>query len=214
MARINLQDIELDQIYDFIENGISEESKIPKEIADYLEMMDKVRGMHLRIDKYASKDAIVNHLIKVDGLSRYLASKLYDQTVEYFYCDNRVSKSAWRNVYAELLMKVIVFAIEKAKDTADAAKIGRMILDLGKLRQLDQPDKEDLPVELFQRPFKLYTTDAEALGMGKVDRAKLAEFIDSFDELSEAEKIQIKREAQILPVKVFLDAEEDPRKTG
>jgi hypothetical protein len=214
MERIKLEDIDLQQIYDFIENGISENTKIPEAVANYLEMMDKVRGMHLRIDKYASKDAIVNHLIKVEGLSRYMANKLYDQTIEYFYCETRISKNAWRNVYAELMMKVIVFAIEKAKDASDAAKIGKMIVDLGKLRQLDQPDKEELPAELFQRPFKLYTTDAEALGMGKVNRAQLAEFIDSLEELSEAEKIQIKREAQILPVKVFLDEEEDPRKTG
>lgn len=214
MERIKLKDIDLDNIYEFIENGITEETKIPKDIADYLEMMDKVRGMHLRIDKYASKDAIVNHLIKVDGLSRYMATKLYDQTIEYFYCDTRISKEAWRNVLAEMMQKIIVFAIEKAKDVSDAAKIGKMIADMAKLRQLDQPDKDELPFELFQRPFKLYMTDAKALGMPDADRIKLAEFIDSLEDLSEAQKIQIKREAQILPVKVFLDETEDPRKAG
>ena len=75
-------------------------SKAPQEIVDYLDLMDKIRGMHLRIDRYGGKDAIVNHLMKVEGLSRYLANKAYNQAMEYFYADNDISKEAWRNIIA------------------------------------------------------------------------------------------------------------------
>lgn len=205
----DLQDISLDEIYDFIELGSREDA--PVEIVDYLSQMDKVRGMYLRIDKYASKDAILNHLKKVDGLSHYLANKLYNQTIEYFYCDTDISKAAWRNVYAEKMEKVINFAIAKMVDTSDASKVAKMILDIGKIRGLDQPDKEDLPEGLFNKPFKLYTTNAEDVGMIKADRRGIAEFIDGLSELTELQKEIIKREAGDMPFKLFLDKEENPR---
>ena len=192
MAKISdIKDIDLDHIYEFMEGGISKE--MPQDVADYLEMMDKVRGMRLRIDKWASKDAIVSHLIKIDGLSYYLANKLYNQAVEFFYCDSSISKAAWRNVYAEQMEKVISFAIAMMKDATDAAKVGRMILDMAKIRQLDQLDIEELPQELFDRPFKLYTINPEDLGLPGINRHKLAQFIDNLEDMSEAEKDIIRR---------------------
>ena len=205
----SLQDISLDEIYDFIEVGSRETA--PEGMVDYLSQMDKVRGMYLRIDKYASKDAILNHLKKGDGLSHYLANKLYNQTMEYFYCDTDISKSAWRNIYAEKMEKVINFAIAKMVDTADASKVAKMILDIGKLRGLDQADKEDFPLEIFAKPFKLYTTNPEDVGMIKADRRQIAEFVDGLGELTELQKDIIKREAGVLPFKLFLEKEEDPR---
>jgi hypothetical protein len=205
----DLRDIELDEIYDFMENGIPTDDKSATMI--YMLEMDKVRGMALRIDKYASKDAIVNHLIKVDKYSRYFATKLYNNTMEYFYCDTTISKTAWRNIYAEKMEKVINFSIRVMKDTSDASKVGKMIAELGKMRQLDQPDIDDFPSELFDRPFKLYTLDPEMAGIPKADRREISAFIDGLPELSELEKEVIRREAGILPLKVFLDNDEDPR---
>jgi hypothetical protein len=119
----DLRDIELDEIYDFIENGIPTDDK--SETMIYMLEMDKVRGMALRIDKYASKDAIVNHLIKVDKYSRYFATKLYNNTMEYFYCDTTISKTAWRNIYAEKMEKVINFSIHVMKDASETARSAR-----------------------------------------------------------------------------------------
>lgn len=205
----SLQDISLDEIYDFIETG--DRDKADPSVIEYLEYMDKVRAMCLRIDKYGSKDAVVNHLVKVDNLSRYLANKLYNQTLEYFYCETDISKAAWRNIYAEKMEKVVNFAIAKMKDTSDAAKVVKMIFEMGKLRRLDQEDKEEFPMELFAKPFKLYTIDPEAVGIPKADRREIAQFIDSLTELNELQKESIKREAGELPFKLFLDKEEDPR---
>lgn len=205
----DLRDIELDEIYDFMENGIPGDSN--SEIMEYMLEMDKVRGMFLRIDKYASKDAIINHLQTVDKYSRAFASKLYNQTMEYFYCDTTISKAAWRNVYAEKMEKVINFAIHNMKDTTDASKVSKMIFELGKLRQLDEPDIDDLPEGLFDRPFKLYTLDPEKAGIDKADRRELATFIDKLPELSELHKDLLKQEAGIFPHKIFLDEHEDPR---
>lgn len=209
MASKDLRDIELDEIYDFVENGVPGEDTSDTML--YMLEMEKVRGMYLRLKNFPSKDHIVNHLIKVDGYSRYFANKLYNQAMEYFYCDTTISKAAWRNIYAEKMEKLIAFAIQTMKDTADASKVGKMIADLGKLRQLDQPDMEDLPEELFKRPFKLYTMNPEDVGIPKADRREIAAFIDKLPELTELERDIIKREAGALPMKVFLEKEEDPR---
>lgn len=205
----DMRDIELDEIYDFVENGIPSENKSDTML--YMLEMDKVRGMFLRIDKFASKDAILNHLTKIDGYSRYFATKLYNNAIEYFYCDTTISKAAWRNVYAEKMEKTINFAIATMKDTSDAAKVGKMIAELGKLRQLDQPDLDDFPSELFDKPFKLYTLDPEMAGIPKADRRGVADFIDGLPELTELQRETIKREAGVLPLKVFLENQEDPR---
>lgn len=205
----DLRDISLDEIYDFIENGIASDET--SDTMQYMLLMEKVRGMILRIDKYASKDAVVNHLHKVDKYSLPFATKLYNQAVEYFYSDTTISKAAWRNLYAEQMEKVVSFAIGAMKDTSDASKVAKMIFEMGKLRQLDQPDIEDFPEGLFDRPFKLYTMDPEKVGIPKADRREVAAFIDRLTELTELEKDTLKREAGELPFKAFLEPYEDPR---
>lgn len=207
---MNIEDVSLSHIYDFMETGNPQ--KAPAEIVSYLEMLDKIRSMKLRIDKFSSKDAIIKHLILVDKLSRYKATQLYDETIEYFYSEVNISKKAWRNLYAEQMEKVISFALQTMKDVNDASKVAKMITETAELRGVNEPDKEELPDEIFQPPFVIYTSDAEQAGLPKVDRNRLKQLIEKFPELSEKEKIQIQREAQVLPLKIFPDEHEDARK--
>lgn len=99
------------------------------------------------------------------------------------------------------------------KDVSDAQKVVKMLLDNFDLRGGNEPDKEELPESLFQTPWVVYSADAEFLGMPKVNRVALAEMIDKYPELTEKEKIRIKQEALILPLKVFPNEQEDPRKS-
>ena len=208
--RLRLEDISLDHIYDFIENGNPDDAD--PAIVEYLEQLDKVRGMKLRFDRWASKDAIIGHLIKVDGMTRYLANQLYNDALQYFYCDSTISKEAWRNLYAEDQEKDIAVARMLAKDASDFAKISKMRKELAELRGLFKDDPEELPEEWFQKPWKLYAMDAEFLGMPAIDRPKLAKQIDTLPELTEKERELIKREAAIMTPKLFLDESENPRK--
>ena len=211
MRRYQLEDISLDIIRDFIENGDRENAD--EGIIEYLDTIEKIRSMKLRFDEYPSKDHIIKHLIKVDGHSSYLANQLYNDTIEYFYCENKISKQAWRNLYAEEAEKDIALARMLAKDTSDLAKISRMRKELAELRGLDKEEKEELPEEWFAKPWKLYATDSEMLGLPSVDRHKLASQIDNLPELSEKVREMVKREAGILPIKIFMDEQEDARKS-
>lgn len=208
---MKVEDIDISHIYNFMENGRSDNA--PQEIIDYLHLLDKVHGMCQRIDIYGSKEAVVKHLVTVDKLSRLKANKVYEESREYFYRDSNISKAAYINIYAEKMEKLIAFAMLTMKDSSDAAKIAKMIVDVAKVRQLDVPDKEELPAELFRAPFIVYTSNAEELGMPKADRNKLAKIIDELPDVSEKAKMQIKREAEILPLNVFPDEQEDARKS-
>lgn len=208
---MNIENITLDDIYAFIE---SKTKTISPEIEKYLDLMDKVRGMYLRIGDFGSRDSIVNHLMRVEKLSRYLAQKVYNDALEYFYCENEISKQAWRNLIAEKHEKLINMAIEMAKDVNDLSKIAKMNMELGTLRELDKEDPIELPLEVFQKPFKLYSYDAEMLGLPtKVDRKKLLEFINELPELTEKERQLILQESLYEPLNLFPEDHENVRKS-
>jgi len=206
----DIQDIDLEVIYDFIENGKPDNA--PKGVAEYLVALDLVRGMYLRFDRFGSKDAIINHLRSVEGYSYYMANKLYNQAMEYFYCDSEISKASWRNIIAQKMEKAISIGLMMAENVGDIAKVNKMMAEMAKVLGLDQPDKEELPMEVFTRPFKMYSVDAEFLGLPPANRRELAQFVDELPDLSESVKVMLKREAMILPVKAFLDDAENPRK--
>lgn len=209
---MTINEISLDHIYDFMEKGNL--NNAPEEIVLYLEMLDKIRGMFLRIDVFGTKESIVKHLMLVDKISRYKAMQLCDEAQQYFYSDSKISKQAWRTIYAEKAEKMINFAMQTVKNPTDAAKVVKMLLDVAELRGINLPEQEELPAELFQPPWVIYSADAEFLGLEtKANRHRLAEMIDAFPELTEKQRVQIKREAQILPIKVFPNEQEDGRKS-
>ncbi len=206
----DLQDIELEHIYAFIDSG---STKMPEAIEHYLEIMDKIRGMHLRIDRYGGKDSIVNHLIKVEGISRYLANKAYNQAMEYFYADSDISKEAWLNIILNKMEKNISLAQMLAKDVNDLAKVNAMMKDLRDTVILARPEKSDLPEGVYDKPNKMYTLTMEDLGRESQPKKELSEFIKTLPEISEKVKELILQEAMLKPINFLPEANEDPRKS-
>ena len=209
--RMKLEDVTLDQLYEFMERGSIENA--PQHIVDYLQLIEKVRGMILRIDMYGNKEAVIKHLRLVDGFSEYKAQKIYNETIQYFYVDSEVSKEAWRNFYAEKMQQVINFSLLVMKDVSDASKVVKMLVDIANLRQVNVPDADKLPDTFFDKPVNLLSLDANIFEFGKANRQGLEQFIDSMPDLTEKEKIRIKQEAMLLPLKIFPDVTEDPRKS-
>jgi hypothetical protein len=209
---MKIEDVDLSMIMEFMEHG--NPAKAPKHIVDYLELLDKVRGMYLRIDKFSNPETIIKHLMSVDGFSRYKAKQIFEETLEYFYCDNHVSKKAWSNIYAGKLDQLINFGLLTMKDMNDAGKVGKLILDAANIRGVSEPDKEELPKQLFQPPIKIYTSDAASMGLPAANRNRLKELIAKLPELTEKERARLEQEADIDgSFKVFPDEQEDPRKS-
>jgi hypothetical protein len=208
---MKIEDVTLDQVYEFMERG--NVNNTPQHIVDYLLLLDKTMGMIRRIDMYGNREAVVKHLRLVDGLSDHKASKIYNEAIEYFNIDNEISKDAWRNFYADKMEKVINFSTLIMKDVADASKVVKMLLDVATLRQVNVPDAEKLPDNFFDKPVNLMSLDANIFEFGKANRQGIEAFIDSMPDLTEKEKIRIKQETLILPLKLFPDESENPRKS-
>lgn len=207
---ISIKDVTLDQINSFIKNG--NPANAPQEIIDYLDLMDKVRGMYLRNGDFGTKNSIINHLTKVEKLSYYLAVNLYNNTIEYFYCSTKISKAAWRNVYAEKLDQQIAFAQEVQANSKDAKAVADIIKIAMSARELDEVDIPELPAHLFEKPFKLYGMDPSFVGLEPINRNRLAQIIDELPDVSERQKERIKQDAAIVDITIFQDEQEDVRK--
>lgn len=208
---MNIEDVTLDQLYEFMERGNI--ANAPQKIVDYLTMIEKVRGMLTRIDLYGNRDAVVKHLKLHDKMSDFKANQIINETIQYFYVENAISRDAWRNLYAEKMDKVINYAMRSIKDVSDASKVVKMLLDVSILRQVNEPDKEILPDHFFEKPINLLSLDANIFEFGKANRQGLEDFIDKLPELTEKERIRIKQEAMLLPLKIFPDEHEDARKS-
>lgn len=203
MKKISVSDIDLDDVFSFMEKG--DASQAPEEIVYYLEMLDKVHKMHLRVLRFGNKEAILKHLILVDGLSRYEADKLYSEMLIYFYADNRISKQVWRNILFEKMYNNAVAAELLAQSTDDLSKVNKMYTEAGKMRQLDLVDPPEIPAEALQPPNKVYITDPSVFGGKKINRVLLARQIDELEGFDEAEKTLMKQEATIEPIILFPD---------
>ena len=212
-----INEVTLDDIYDFIETGNPDNA--PEHIVEYLELLTRVDGMIRRIDKFGSKNAVVKHIVLVEKLfgqklSYYKASKIYSEAIEYFFSDAEVSKKAWGNFYANIIDQEINFARQIKKDGQDSKRIVEMAKVAAEIRGVFDEDKEELPDELFRKPFVVYSTKAEELGLPKVDRNVLKQMIDTkIPDLSEKEKLRIYQEADIVQFEVFPNVEKDPRKS-
>lgn len=211
------ENITLEDIYDFIDCKYGPDDIIPahkKPILKHLELLDKIRAMHLRIEQYGSEDHIVQHLISAEGLSRYLAKKYYNQALEFFYCDNEISKSAWRNIIADKMERGINAAIMAAKDTKDFVSATKLWIEVAKIRELDKADPPQLNPDAAGRMFAIYTYDPKLLGLETiVDKNLVKQFIDNLENVTEREKQLAYQEAMLEPLKLFPEKHEDVRKS-
>jgi len=207
-----IDNVTLDDIYRFMETGNPDNA--PIEIVAYLEVLTRVHGMLQRIDRFGSREAVIKHLVVAEKLSRYKASQLCNEAIEYFYIDQNVSRKAWANFYANIVDQEMNFIRLIKKEGQDSKRVAELAKIAAEMRGVYEGDKEELPAELFQKPFVVYTTNVEDLGLPKVDRNKIKEFIDKkMPALTEKEKQRIYQEADIIPFKAFLNEQEDPRKS-
>lgn len=210
---LKLEDINLSHIYEFINNG-EITSNVDPAIVEYLEFLDKARSMHLRIQEFGHKDAIVAHFVKVEKLSRYLANNIYNDAMEYFYSDKQISKDAWRNIIAQRKEKNYILAIQLAKDTKDVVAADKILDGMAKVLGLDQIEPPKIPDSAFSQPFKMYSVDAEFLGLPKKSKKEIKAMLEKFPEISEKLMMRLEEEAGNLPtVRLFLDEHENPRKS-
>lgn len=206
---LDVSKIELSTIYQFIDRG--DRADAPRPVLLYLDYLEKIRRMNNRVDDYGSRNLIIKHLIKVDGLSRHLASRIYDDSMEYFFSERNISKDAYRNMLAEKMIKNINLATISAKSATEILAINKSIVEVAKVLKLDEPDPIVLD-ESAPLPWIIFTTDAKQLGLPEMDRTAVSAGIDAIPDISEKVREHVKREAEILPMILFPTPEKDGRK--
>jgi hypothetical protein len=197
-----LEDITLEDINIFIDSG--DRDNAPAHIVEYLQLMEKTRNMFQKVNRFGSRDNIINHLVKVDGLTRHLASQVYDDMQEHFYCERKISRDAWRHIIAEKQEKLINTGIMLAKDTKDLTQLVKALNDMAKTLRLDQPDPIQLDEEAV-KPWIIYDIDADRMGMPHVSRSKLKEQIAQLPDITDKQRRHLMEQALVLPLKLFVE---------
>ncbi len=200
----------LSDIYDFVDHGNPEET--PERIVAYLDLMDKVRSMDNRRAQYGTKESVLNHLIKVENLTRHIATKVYYNALEYFYISAELSKQAQRNLYAAQIDRHIAIAEIASTGVKDEKMIVEMIKQAFLVRGLDKEDIEKIPESWFKEQIVLYDTSALKAGIDPINRLELAKNIDDLPQVSEKVKAELRREALIDPLILFANESENVRK--
>jgi len=191
--------------YELLQQAVSsgKSNALSPELNEYLDMLDIARSMYA---KYKSKRAIVNTLMApVYGYSRYQANIIFNDSMNFFYANNEIKKEAWRNFYADRCDELALLAIEK--DEFENAR--RLIKDAATYRSLFDKEKDELPTEMYRRSLIIYTMDPQDVGIQRESRSKLAEFIDSLDDITKQEKDKLKRDALVERPNFFQDLHEN-----
>lgn len=205
---VNLDDFSYEKVLHFIETGA--QGDLPDELIDYIRLLELIRSMY---DRYQSISSIVNFLQqKPFGLSEYVAKKRFNEAINLFYADNDIKKQTWRNVYASRLDRAADLALKASTCVADLEIYKKIIDAAARMRQLDLQDEQELPPELFDKPFKIYTLDPEKIGRKRADRNLLAQQIDSLA-IPEKEKDKAKSDAMITDIELFSDGNQEDTET-
>lgn len=86
-----------------------------------------------------------------------------------------------------------------AWETNDLETYRRAIMSAAELRGLHKDEPPRLPDELLDRRIIIYSTDPTKLGIPKISKKELAEFIDNLD-ITETEKDIQRRDAGFVDV--------------
>ncbi len=201
---MKIPDCKYDQLLIYIESGAK--GDLPRHLIEYVELLDLIRSMYAR---YESREAIINFICSDPyNLSPALASKRFAEALNLFYLDNEIKKKAWRNIYAEKLDRAADLVLKTARNAADIEIYKKIVDAAARMRQLDQADPPEIPQELYDRPYKIYSLDPATIGRKRPDKRLLAKKIDELPDMPETEKDRLKEDALIKTPKFFQDGDE------
>jgi hypothetical protein len=181
----------LTKLEDYLEGGCK--MPISNEEAIYIDALTLFNSMGR---KYGRRNT-VNFFTKEPWNLRYnRASEMYDEAIRLFYTDRNIEKKAIRNKYAEEIEEASIVVRDNAVTSKDWEIYASMVMNAAKLRELDKPDPEMVPSELYLKPIRLYSLDPTDIGLPKTNRAAVAAQIEALD-IPERDKLRISQDAMI-----------------
>ncbi|MBP3944405.1 hypothetical protein J5U18_12725 [Sphingobacteriaceae bacterium WQ 2009] len=195
----------LKQLQDYVQSGGKLDVSLEEQM--YIDALLMIRDLDNQYGRRATVDFLVNHF----KLKYQRASEMFDESINLFYSDRNISKKALRHKYAENLENAANVVLAQAESSKDYEIYSTIIAQAAKLQELDKPDVDKLPPEVYRKEFTLQTLDVEQVGLPAINRNELAAQIDSLNQ-PESVKITLKQDAMIIPIKLedkFQKIEED-----
>lgn len=198
-----IKGVELDLLREWVENG--KKAVLPAEMVEYLSHLELVRGLYLQNQTRPKIVRILSQ--KPYNLTKWEAEMRFNDAINFFYIQEDIKIEAWANVYAEKMERMARVMLE-TMDMQDlrAYETYRKYLESALEMRAKYAKKDELPEEIYKKPFKVYTLDITELGLPAPSREQLMHDIDSFS-IEETDKIRIKQEAGVLPPKIFEDGD-------
>ncbi len=164
----------------------------------YLDLLQIVYSFETR---FGTRNTIKILTAKPYSLKYDRARDIVAEAMEMFNAGRRVSKDAMRQHIADSYDTLYHAVLASAKDGKDYALAASILDKKAKILQLDQPEPEQLPAEMYTRTYRLLSLSTELLGLPAANRDELASQIEALD-VPETTKRRLKMEARVIDTDV------------
>lgn len=180
----------LERLNDYIQSGGKLDVTVEEQI--YIDTLIFMRDM----DSIYGRRATIAFFVNNYKLKHQRAGEMYDEAVNLFYGNRTINKKALRHKFADRLEMAANVVAQNADNARDWEVYGNLTKQAAALLELDKPDVEKLPKEMYMPTTKVYTLDAEIAGLPAINRNELAAEIDDLDQ-PESVKVSLRQDALI-----------------
>lgn len=196
-----------DRLQDYLASGFTME--LTDEELNYYNALYALIGIQR---KYGKDNAISFLMHEPFQVKRARAREMYNEAINLFYADDSIENNAHRNLMFDNLQKAAQVVLTTARTSKDMEVYGNLLTQAAKIKQLDRPDPEKRQA-VKDKNIKIYMLDTQAVGIPQVDRQQLAAQIDSIQDISERERVRIKRDANVIDVDIIEMLDDQEAKT-
>lgn len=201
---LKIDELDIAEIEKYVQEG--EFRKLPEHMAVYLNWMQEAHDWYY---KFKSRTWVMRYLIAnckdTDGnfISYYLAEKIFNDMLSFFYADKNFKRNSWLRYLAERIEMGAALALEDNDFKTYTEALERAAKVVMQIKM----EKNSIDPRLLDRRPRFFLTNAKDLGLPPINRYKLAQQIDGM-EITEAEKMKAKQDLGVED-RDFMGGEED-----
>ena len=179
-----------ERLQDYIESGC--EIPLNTEELEYYNALYMTLGVYRKYGQDNAINLLINNPFCV---TRRIARRMVDESINLFYAEDHREPKALRNMIFDNLMRASQALMASHPSHEDLETYGRLQMAAVKVKRLDQPD-EKKPVPIEDKVINIYSMDPHAVGIESIDRTEIGRLIDNLN-IKEKEKDRIRRDAGI-----------------
>lgn len=187
----------LDRLNSYLQNGGSVFNQEDAEESIYLDALLLLRDVDHNYGRNAAIEFARNHF----KLKHARAVEMLNEVHSLFFNDKNIDKKALRHKYAYKLEQMGNFVFLHAETSQDAERAKNILMASASLLELDKPDPQSLPAELYIQPFNIFDLNAENTGLGTINRHAIAAEIDGL-EVPMSVKQNLREDAMLDPLDI------------